>query len=83
MLEFEYAADAGWHVDAMSCNCPQGYSPCTVDQVERDRDYWLNDVPPWSQRRHKFTHSIQRATGMLEQLKITLMLNQQARNLNA
>ncbi|CDJ36144.1 thrombospondin type 1 domain-containing protein, putative [Eimeria mitis] len=39
--------DLGWDVDAMSCSCPQGFSPCTQHQVEQDRAHWIQDVSPW------------------------------------
>ncbi|CDJ48386.1 thrombospondin type 1 domain-containing protein, putative [Eimeria brunetti] len=39
--------DIGWDVDAMSCSCPQGFSPCTEHQVEQDRVHWIQDVSPW------------------------------------
>ncbi|OEH77655.1 thrombospondin type 1 domain-containing protein [Cyclospora cayetanensis] len=48
MEDDEYFADAGWDVNAMSCLCPQGFSPCTQQQVEQDRSYWIEDVTPWS-----------------------------------
>ncbi|CDI83742.1 thrombospondin type 1 domain-containing protein, putative [Eimeria praecox] len=39
--------DMGWDVDAMSCSCPQGFSPCTQHQVDQDRAHWIQDVSPW------------------------------------
>ncbi|CDJ61049.1 hypothetical protein EMWEY_00008720 [Eimeria maxima] len=39
--------DIGWDVEAMSCSCPQGFSPCTQHQVEQDRAHWIQDISPW------------------------------------
>lgn len=50
MTNAEYAANLGWNAEAMSCSCPQGFKPCTTQQVEQDRTYWTKDVSPWGQQ---------------------------------